>query len=221
VRWILAVSAIVVVAAIALPAFTQTVATALSAIATLALAALTYSYVRATLQLVRSSNRTLTEMQETRRATTRPYVFVYFTVFNRAIYLNVRNAGQTAAADVRLDLPESFDGLKRERWRQAAFIARGVPFLPPSQKLRTVLNLLPEYQPVAEAEGLPMDWDCTVTYRDHQTGEVYRERMLLDLHQFTDRVSMGPSFDTETSSETRDLVKEIHQITEALRDLGS
>ncbi len=210
---IVLVALIVALVTIRFPSFTQTFATALSAVGTLVLAALTYRYVRATLQLVRASNRTLTEMQETRRAQARPYIFAYFTIAEKWIYLHIKNTGVTGARDVRLEYPDTLPRIFVRADRIPVFLQRGIPFLPPGQRLTTTVNFYPHVN-----VDFPLTWDCTVSYSSQAGGERYREQVILDLEQFVDRVA-APQPGSHEELGMDDLVGELQRVNRTLREL--
>lgn len=181
------------------------------AVGTIVLAALTYTYVRATQGILR-------EAKEARRVQTRPYVVAFFTIYEHNVYLNIKNTGQTAAEQVELARPDSFSRIYAHPELEPEFLKTGIPFLVPGHVMRTFLNSFPDYTRLTEAMGYDRSWRCTIAYTDHQTKERYQEEAVMDLNQFLNRGSSNTNV-TEKDAPTQ-LVKEIQQIKEAIRELA-
>lgn len=156
----------------------ESIAVIAAAIATIVYAGLTW--------------RMVGEMQRTREAQERPYVYMDLTRHERTIFLVVANSGNGPAADVKFHFAHPIVTWEDKQNGQQIeitalpFVAKGIPFLPPRREIVTSIGAFAEYFQKVEAEGRPLSYAGAVTYANALTGQRYKEDVLLDFEHFKD-----------------------------------
>ena len=181
----------------------EAIAVILAAIATIAYATLTY--------------RMVGEMQRTREAQERPYVFVDLDRQEKSILLVISNYGNGPAANVSICFDQkpvvTFENAQESQRIDISdlpLVLRGIPFMPPRREITTSIGLFSEYFEKVKAEGRPLSYTGRLRYTNSLTGEQYAESFVLDFAHFE-----GIAWPVRRDMD--DLVKELEQIRKMLQ----
>jgi len=151
-----------------------TIATAISAIATLVLAWLTRNMVK--------------EMKDTREETFRPYVIVDYEENEGSMYLSIRNIGQTMAKNVSVKIEKPIKGaVYQEDLRQKMF-GEPMPSIAPGWHYRTYIN---EIGIMDSSNDYSTKQKVDISYFN-SAGKIYNDSHILNLdlyHQKTYQLS--------------------------------
>lgn len=103
----------------------SSIATALSAIATMILAILTWKMVK--------------EMKQARLDTSRPYVIAYLEYKEHQVFFICENIGKTTAQNVKLDFDTPLLGIENYEVSKELF-SSPIPSMPPTHQIKTFVN---------------------------------------------------------------------------------
>ena len=173
-----------------------------AALATVALAGLTFAYVRATREMV-------TEMREGRETMLRPRMLVSL-LFRKVAFclICVRNAGQETAFDVHVRFdPDILYQKTGRRLSELALFAHGKDFLPGEEYALFLADL-------RENRQLP-SMTAVVQYAD-AAGKPYEHRYSLDPQVMTEVSQMIERDLTDLVNQVEDLTKEVQNLREKL-----
>lgn len=132
-------------------------------------------YVIKTGQMAKATEASVAEMRNTRDQESAPYVTTYFDIpmGSQAIYLVVKNTGQTLATNVKLSFAPPLR-VARENYlpKDWNLIKDGIESLPPGYEIRTLFDSAVLYFGRTE---LPLKYEVTITY----FGGIQPERRVL------------------------------------------
>lgn len=131
----------------------------LAAIGTLALAVLTYTYVRSTRRMAESNRQMVQEMRESRLAQDKPHVVVEDEhSANSAVDLVVRNMGNGAAYNIQFEFSAAIEGHEGRPISDLGYFSEGLDFLAPGAEVRCfwgmTFNLIPKLKEQGLSDGI-------------------------------------------------------------------
>lgn len=147
-------------------------AQSLAALGTLALAALTYTYVRSTRRMVESNQQMVQEMRESRLAQDKPHVVVEDEhLANSAVDLVVRNMGNGAAYNIQFEFSAAIEGHEGRPVSDLGYFSEGLDFLAPGAEVRCfwgmTFNLIPKLKEQGLSEGIEIISDYDSSHGQH------------------------------------------------------
>ena len=173
-----------------------------------------------------SSEQTLVEMRDARRAESKPYVVAYFDApyGGRFVHLVIRNVGRTEARDVVVTFDPSIQGTvaQDQGLPLPNFVTAPIPFMAPDFELRSVLWRSDSLSEKTSAQGVPTLYRAHIAYQDVRPPQSSHEAYyMLDATAFFNRLS-------ETAGSLRDVEKAIDKntrvharSTQAMRNIAS
>lgn len=181
------------------------------------LAVLTLLYTVATILIYRANRQAVEEMRLGREEETRPYVIagLEFDFDRRVLEFVVRNAGKTAAYNIRIKASPELPAFSPDRrpLSETSLFRKGITMLSPGQEIRSFLATASEVYG-DHSTNLPT-FTFHVSYQGKRTGKKYKE------YEFTS------TFDPEELKDVpyivrkglHDLVKEVTELKKEVESL--
>lgn len=189
-----------------------------SAIGTLALAALTFAYVRFTREMVK-------EARETRITQERPEVIVDADYSNQDVVdVVVRNIGRGAAKDITFDfstpLVSSISNRKDSEGvplNELPYFKEGIEFLAPEAEIRAFWDTYVGLFPLLRSEGLTEGITITSKYKS-LAGEPYETRWTINPLRISGTPHVKRRGENEIAKSLENISKDLHRVV-SLRGL--
>lgn len=181
----------------------------------------TWEMASATRKAAEATEKSVTEIRETRDQETAPFVIAYFDVQTESslIYLVVKNIGRTVATQVKLTFTPSLRSSNDNRLLgEVGFIKNGIESMPPNYEIRTLVDSSVAYFGKKE---IPLKYDVEITCYGGLESKKRVTNLQLDLS-----ANKGISYVRNKTmdnlvDEVEKLVKESREIKSAASDIAA